>query len=347
MQETEHLVHSKISLFFLFFFLLFSATDFAQNYPDETIHNLLKNGIEKIVDQEYDDALTVFTKLNNDYPEIPLGKIYIAGVKIARSFDYGIPFDAANIESLLDDSYLQAKALLDKDSKNIWYNYFVALAEGYTAYFQAIQENYFSAMSSGLSSVDYFENCVELNPKFYEAYIAIGTYRYWKSRKTEFLHWLPFVSDDREEGVALLESTLNKNTYNSHLAVNSLIWIYIDQKNSEKAIRLAESTIKLNPEFRIFKWGLARAYEDVDKRKSISVYNNILQSYPKEGLANHFNEIVLKHKIAQQYYKLGERQKALSLCNEILSIKNLSDFVKDQLDDRLNRVEELKQELTK
>ena len=102
-----------------------------------------------------------------------------------------------------------------------------------------------------------------------------------------------------------------------------------------------------NPLCRVFKWGLARAYEDVDKRKSISVYNNILQSYPKEGLANHFNEIVLKHKIAQQYYKLGEKQKALSLCNEILSIKNLSDYVKDQLDDRLSRVEELKQQLTK
>lgn len=321
--------------------------DFAQNYPDETIHILLKDGIKKIVEQDYENAFNLFTKLDKEFPELPLGKIYIAGVHIAKSFDYGIPFDAKKIETLLDESYIQAKALLDKDYKNLWYNYYVALAEGYTAYFHAIQGNYFSAMSSGLSSVDYFENCIELNPKFYEAYIAIGTYRYWKSRKTEFLHWLPFVSDSREEGIALLESAINKNAYNTHLAINSLIWIYIDQKNFDKAIRLAETSLKENPDCRVFKWGLARAYEDADRRKSISVYNNILQSYPKEALSNHLNEIVLKHKIAQQYYKLGEKQKALSLCNEILSIKNLSDFVKDQLDDRLSRVEELKQELTK
>ena len=216
MQETEHLAHSKnlFNYFLLLFFLFINSTVLSQNYPDESIHLLLKDGIKKIVQQDYDNALAVFTKLNKEHPELPLGKIYIAGVQIAQSFDFGIPFDAAKIESLLDEAYIQSKALLDKDSKNLWYNYFVALAEGYTAYFHAIQENYFSAMSSGLSSVDYFEDCININKNFYEAYIAIGTYRYWKSRKTEFLHWLPFVSDDREEGVSLLESTIYKDTYN-------------------------------------------------------------------------------------------------------------------------------------
>ena len=57
---------------------------------------------------------------------------------------------------------------------------------------------------------------------------------------------------------------------------------------------------------------------------------------------NHFNEIVLKHLIAQQYEKMGEKEKALKLCNDIMGITNLSDYVKSKLGDRLNRVNELR-----
>jgi hypothetical protein len=318
----------------------------AQDYPDPVVHNYVKTGIKKIIEQDYTSAVSTFTKLKNEYPANPLGKIYLAATYIARAYDYGEPFDEEKIESLLTDSYIQAKALLDKDSKNIWYNYFVALSEGYSAYFAAIKGNYFSAMSSGLSSVDYFEDCVEQKHDFYEAYIAIGTYRYWKSRKTEFLNWLPFVSDDREEGISLLEHSVKHTSYNSHLAINSLIWIYIDQKKSVKAVNLAEFALKENPGCRIFKWCLGRAYEDVDRRKSILIYNEILQSYPPEGKSNHLNEIILKHKIAQQYDKLGDKTKALNLCNEILGIKNLSDFVKEELGDRLKRVEDMRKDLS-
>ena len=62
---------------------------------------------------------------------------------------------------------------------------------------------------------------------------------------------------------------------------------------------------------------------------------------------NHYNEIVLKHLIAQQYEKVGEKSKALKLCNEIMAIKNLSEFVKNKLGDRLNRVKELQERVLK
>lgn len=324
-----------------------SSILFAQEYPVPEVHNFLKNGIKKIVEQDYAGADSLFNKLNIEYPSLPLGKIYLAASHIARSFDYGEQFETDKIETLLNDSYKQAKDLLDKDPKNVWYNYFTALAEGYTAYFEAIQENYFSAMSSGLSAVNYYEDCIKIKPGFYEAFIAIGTYKYWKSRKTEFLHWLPFVSDERIEGVELLETAINNNSYNTHLAINSLIWIYIDQKRFGDAVKLAEATLKTNPWSRIFKWSLGRAYEDLDRKKSITVYNEILQSYPPEGISNHLNVIVLKHKIAQQHEKLGEKKRAIDLCNEILAVKDLSPFVKAELDDRLRRVEEMRRNLMK
>ncbi|MCK7524852.1 MAG: hypothetical protein MZV64_48225 [Ignavibacteriales bacterium] len=46
------------------------------------------------------------------------------------------------------------------------------------------------------------------------------------------------------------------------------------------AVKVAELALKDHPKSRIFKWGLARAYENIDPVKSISLYQEILNSYP-------------------------------------------------------------------
>ncbi len=98
------------------------------------------------------------------------------------------------------------------------------------------------------------------------------------------------------------------------------------------------------PNSRFFKWALARAYEDVDKRKSISVYNEILNSYNNNDNLNNINKIILIHLIAQQYQQLGEGDTALKLCNKILNTK-LDDHEESKLEKRLERVKDLRKEL--
>ena len=84
------------------------------------------------------------------------------------------------------------------------------------------------------------------------------------------------------------------------MAVHSLIWIYIEQEQYQDAIKIAETALKENPTSRVFKWGLARAYEDIKPQRSIQLYNEILSSYPKELKSNKINEVTLQHLIAQQ-----------------------------------------------
>jgi hypothetical protein len=55
--------------------------------------------------------------------------------------------------------------------------------------------------------------------------------------------------------------------------------------------------------------------------------------------------VTLKHLIAQQLEKINKRDEALRLCNEILSIKDYSDYELEKINKRLERVKELRQEL--
>ena len=345
MQETARLVRFSLFLF-LTFFSTYSELH-SQIYPVERVDFLLKSGINSIVKQDYENAKAHFNSLNNEFPELPLGKIYLAANKIAEAYDYGEDYDEEFILTNLDEAKDQSEKLMDSDENNIWYEYFYALAEGYTAYFHALNESWFSALNTGYNAISEFEKILASDKNFYEAYIAIGTFEYWKSRKTEFMNWFPFNNDTRKIGIERLIVAIDSSSYNSYLAINSLIWIYIDQKKYDAAINISKRALTKFPESRTFKWGMARAYEEIDPSKAISLYLEILNSYPILKNGNYKNEITLKHIIAQQYVKLDDKTNALKYCNEILSIKNLPEKNAEELAGRLERVKSLKTEILK
>ena len=345
MREIERLVLCKsLQIFFLFGFI--NIFIYSQRYPNQEVNKLLDVGIEYILNQNYELASSKFNILNKKYPDLPLGKIYLAVVDITKAFDYGEEFNSESIGKNLDDALALSEKLLEKNHNNIWNHYFVALSKGYKSYLRVLNGDWLSALSSGLSSVNYFEDCLEIDSSFYESYVALGTYKFWKSRKLEFLEWLPFFDDESENGIRYLEIALDKTSYNKNLAAVSLIWIYIEKKNFYRAIDIAEKELKKNPINRTLKWALARAYEDVNPGKAIQIYDEIIISYQKIPNQNHYNEITLKHIIAQQYSKMGEKREALRLCDEILAIQNLTEYVKEKLADRLKRVRKLKKDLT-
>lgn len=338
---------SNNKIIILSLFLLFFPKNFAQVYPDNSIHKILKSGINLIIDQKYDQAEKLFDQLDKTRKDIPLGKIYLAAVHIAKAYDYEEPYDHELITKYLEGAKKISERLLKIDKKNIWNNYFFALTEGYIAYYDALRESWLQAFSTGLSSVSAFEDCIEIDNKFYESYIALGSYKFWKSKKTEFINWLPFIDDEKELGIKYLQNAIKYSGYNSHLAIHSLIWIYIEQKDFEEAIKVAQLALRDHPQSRIFKWGLARSYENMDPVKSISLYQEILNSYPSSLKSNKINEVTLKHIIAQQLVKINKIEEAIIICEEILSINGYSKYESDKLNNRLERVSSLRQELEK
>ena len=304
MQVIGPLVRFRISILILFLFFFQFSANFAQVYPDKDVDKILKSGIGLIIDQKYEEAETLFYQLDKSKKDIPLGKIYLAAVSIAKSYDYNEPFNDQLILKNLEDAKKISESLLKSDEKNIWNIYYYALSEGYLAYYKALNENWFDALSSGLNSVSAFEDCLAMDKSFYEALIAIGSYKFWKSKKTEFINWMPFYDDEKDLGIEYLEKAINHSSYNSHLAIYSLIWIYIEQQEFNKAINVAKTALIKHPESRLFKWGLARSYEEVDIAQAIKIYYEILNSYPKNLKSNRINEVTLKHIIAQQLIKI-------------------------------------------
>lgn len=344
-QETELLVRFN-SVFFFLIIIIYTCNILPQRYPDRVVDSLLTNGINNLAVENYSLANHFFTQLDYQYPELPLGKIYLAALKITEAYDYAEEFDENYILENLKKAESLSKKLINSNNQNIWNHYFLGLSTGNYAYFQALRKNWLSAFSNGLDAVKVFNKCISIDSSFYDSYTAIGSYKYWSSQKTKSLNWLPFFSDERKEGIQFLTKAVESAAYNYHLAGISLIWIYIEQNEPENAVNLANKLLTDFPGSRFFMWGLARAYEDIDKNKANEVYYDLLKSITAESRNNRYNEIVIKHKIAQNYVKLGYNKKALEICDELLSINNLNSAVKDKLKGRFIRIKTLHKELS-
>ena len=161
MLEIEHLVRSS-------FVILFVALNFciAQSHPNLKIDSLLNIGIKKIVLQDYMSAKNIFTELDSEYENIPLGNIYLAATEIAKSVDYEEELNESYLDSLLTLAKIKTDMLLKKDDENLWYHYYEALIYGYQAYYSSLTSNLVSAFADGVLSLQNFQRCLEIDPKF-------------------------------------------------------------------------------------------------------------------------------------------------------------------------------------
>ncbi len=327
--------------FSLLFILFFPPLCFSQSYPERGIDSLWKDVNHNLVLQDYESAVRTARLIKEKYPDFPLGSMLCATIEISKSYDLGTGYNSGLIDSLLNISFLLSEAMLEKNTMEVWANFFAGASLGLKAYFSAVQKDLVNAFVDGYSALQYFDKCLQADAFFYEAKIAIGTYLYWKSAKTSDLSWLPFFNDNRLAGIELLKSASDSASYNKFFARYSLFWIHLNEKNFEEAAKISNEFLKEYPGNRLFKYTAAKAVKDKNPEEALVYFEELVEDYRAMN-NNHYKEIVYLHNSAQLYHRLMIYDKVIEYCDYILGIGRLSDYVESNLEERLVRVEKLR-----
>ncbi|GJQ62858.1 MAG: hypothetical protein SCALA702_19110 [Melioribacteraceae bacterium] len=336
---TERLVLFRVIIFFLV-----ASGLFAQDFGNRRAESLLFTAFDSVKNGEYDTAYSYFDTLDIEFPELSIGKIYKAGIIILKDYDYVLGYDPDSLYQLLDEAVELAEENYDNDPDDLLNVYQYAIALGLKGYYDALQKNYFSALTESIYSLQYFHECLEIDPEAYDAYVAIGSYKFWVSEVGKDVLYLPFIEDEREPGMHFLKLAIEKNTYHSYAAIHSLAFAYFYSKKFEKGIELLEDVLRKHPGNRIFAQLLADTYFNYDKEKAIILYNKLLERYRNSVIKSNVREVEILHKLAQIYEKLQKNELALNCCNNILEYK-LNGFEKSYLSGRLERVHNLRDKL--
>jgi tetratricopeptide (TPR) repeat protein len=287
----------------------------AQGKLEPSLDSTVVKGIDFILKQDYERADSLFCDVINRYPNNPAGFLYRAAVMQTYTIDFDVPMEREKFDSLLECGRNAASRV-----SSPWREYFIGTADGYEAYELVESGDWLDGIRKAMASASEYEDLVKKDSSFYDAYVGIGTYYYWSSRKTAFLRWLPFVKDNRELGIRMLRTGAERSEYNRFAAISALVSIYLDTKDYQQAEELSRRGLDSYPENRIFLWGLATA---LDRQKNfcdaVPAYANLLENILHVQAPHPYNEIVCRLNLVKSMLALGDTTTFKDHLGKILS----------------------------
>ena len=291
-----------------------------QVYHSQELDTLLRKGIDLTLKQDYAGANSTFEMICIRFPTHPAGYLYRAAVLQTKAMDFEDPIDEVPFDSLIEKGRFAAEGMILESPNSPLGHFYLGTATGYSAYSHVERGNWFTGITRGLSSASDFKKAMELDSSFYDAFVGVGTYYYWKSRKTSFLNWA--LGDRREEGIRLLETAATKGAYNRYAAMSALVTIYLDAGQFRDAIRWANQGLEKYPENRIFLWGLAAAQEKSEEyERALSTYLILNKSITEARITNPYNEVLCQLNMMKAQIALGQTKEVRTHVAKILSFE--------------------------
>jgi len=301
---------NMILIFIFALTLTLIQTAFAEE-GEAVFDSLVMGVIENTITHHYAEAESTAVQLTRIYPESPAGYFYRGGIISSMIFDYEQILREDDFKDYLDTAIDKAEKRIVDEKGNQWDHFYIGGAKGYLALMSIRKNDYFSAWIKGKQALKEFRMALEIDPELYDAYVGLGNYMYWVSKKTMFLEWTPFVKDRREEGIALMYETVQKGIYSKDTAASSLAWVLLDAERYEEALKVAEEPLKRYPDSRFFLFSNARTLYEMGRYEDSSIlYEKLLNSVRSAELNNHFNEFGILQKLAENHFALKHYQKA-------------------------------------
>lgn len=260
-----------------------------------------------------------FQKIIDQYPDDLVGYFYQAATLQSEMMHYETDIWGKDFEQLIERAISLGKKEIENGNNDPWTYFYLGTCFSYKGLYQAKIGNYISGFVSARRGLGYLKKAVEKDPTLYDAYLGLGTYKYWAGRFYKYLKWLPWIRDEREEGIRMVKYSVEKGTFSYWVGINSLAWIEYDRKNYWRALALFQKGLGRYPDSPFFIWGVADSYYRLGYFvKAIKVYKKLLKVILSAPLNNGYNEVECRLKLGMSYYALGQYKNALSQYNAIL-----------------------------
>jgi len=302
--------------------------------------------IDLTINTDFDNALNIVQEEVKRDPENYRAWFYTAATYNSKMTHFENNDNAEEFDEAIDKTIELISYQLDLDENMIDSSraqllFYMGSAYGYRAYLQGRQGLYLAAISNGLKSVGYLNESLENDSTLYGAYLGIGVYKYWRYSRLNFISWLPFIPDDREEGIAMINIAIANDSLSKYMAMHQLIYILLDYSRFDEALVLGEIVVKKYPFSQFMWWANAHAYFKARKyQEAGESYEKLFQLISQDNKRNITHLIKCQYKMALVAQYLSNYPLCNRFCENILEYTNRDDLT-DAAQDILSDTEEL------
>lgn len=261
---------------------------------------MIQQGQDQAYNMDLISAEKTFNKVLELRPNSPVGYYHIAQIHFWIYLGSRDPGEYQVFLKFADIAREHAEKIIDKNPKDFQTRYIAGNLASFRAMAQATNNSSVDAFWSSKKAVSYYEETLELNPKFYNAYLGLGLFDYAMSFVPDFLKWavnLTGLSSDKQRGFNYIKTAFKKGTEKTEAAFH-LSKIYTDYlAEYDSAFFLLQSLTSRYPNNNLFIYQYAVS---LIKDKQLDRANDLLNRVIK------LNNKKLPQITALSYFRKGE-----------------------------------------
>ena len=305
----------------------------AENLRDAKFVARAETGFEQIFNMDYEKAEQVFTSLEKEYPQHPAPPLYLASIcwlkEMERRQDLSLNRfitatyfnDKTNFvmpaqEQLaflakLQESESLCKTILEKNRQDKDGRYFMATVYGLRASFAiTIDHSLRDAFRYGNKCYSLAKQLTTEDPKYYDAYLALGIYEYSVGAIPWYMRWMIYViggHGSKETGLAHLALAERGQYVKDQAEMVSMI-LNVRENHLPEALKIARDLTGRFPRSYLFPLNLAQILSlSGSKEESIPLLLQVEKSVEKgEPNFNRLPFASFRFNAAVQYVYMGK-----------------------------------------
>jgi tetratricopeptide (TPR) repeat protein len=316
----------------------------ALNPAQKPLKSRIEKGIELTLTNNFPEAIMLYQELIDQYPYEAMGYFYKGAALQAQMLDAEDYGQKEEFYQLMRKATRLSDSLLQKRPDDGWLYFYKGSAYLYQSFLKMKEDRWYSAYRDATRGVKNLQKTIEVDSLLYDAYMGIGGYKYWKSARANFLLWLPFISDERKEGIRMISLAIEKGTFVGYVGKDQLVYILIDYGDSESALKIARENHEQHPDSRFLQWSYASAaLHEEEWEVSKQLYEDLLHQIRRLAVHNHFNEVDCLVRLAEIASSTGEWEDAFRLSDEALRLPMDPD-VRERAKNKLKKALEIRKQ---
>jgi len=317
------------------------------DFPDSTDVDRIRTALAYTFNEDYIQAQNLIENLNNKYPDHPCGTFFTAAALLARMSDREHFENDKYFNSLIKQSISRADKLRDNNPNSAWAYYFMGMANFYQALQDTRKGKKWSVLKNGMRGKNLLNRALDLDSTLYEAYFGLGNYHYWGSVKTRGYEWMPFVGDNRQQGIAGLHRASDSSLFSGDLAKSALIRVYYNEHQTDSAEALVENMISKFPNGKSFLWARAEGhFINENYIQALRFYYELAQKIEADNPVNKYNSLQIAYQKILCHYRIEQYIQALMESERILNLP-LCEEVRKRHKNNLKEVQKIKEKILK
>ncbi len=315
--------------------LLFTGTVVGQSSFSADVDSLILRGMDLTYACQFHEAYETFQQIVDQHPDHLMGYFYLAAVQQSRMMDYETDLWEDEFFTLIDRAIELGERRIEDDNPDAWTCFYLGSSYSFKGLYLSRTGSLLSAFNCARKGQKYLHQAVEMDTILYDTYLLIGSYKYWSGRFYKYFSWLPWISDEREEGVRMVRLCLDRSRFSYWMTLNSLAWIEYDREQYAEAAVLFRRGLEEYPQSRFFLWGLADTNFKLKRfQEAAAQYEDLLEEIRSAVLNNGYNETVCRFKLVKTYMAVKQYAEALAHCQAILSL-DMDPRIARRVEDRI------------